>query len=72
MIKSQEEVLHNLKALFLSAIAHPASIEFRRGHILALLCVAQQWDVAGEFLQFVRQHKLFDNQPFILKEQGKD
>jgi hypothetical protein len=56
MIKSQEDVLHSLEALHLSAMVYPSSVEFRRGHVLALLCVAQQWNVSGEFLQFVRQH----------------
>jgi len=73
MLKNQYELLPDLKALHLTVIAQSPSPEFLRGHTLALLAVAQQWDVAGEFLAYVRQldricQSSLDNQPFILLE----
>jgi hypothetical protein len=55
MIKSQHEVLCNLKALHLSVIANENSREFRRGYILALLAMATHWDVEKEFLEYVKK-----------------
>jgi hypothetical protein len=55
MIKSQHEVLCNLKALHLSVIANENSREFRRGYVLALLAMATHWDVEKEFLEYVKK-----------------
>lgn len=53
LIKGQWDVLPDLKALHLHVIAQSPSPEFLRGHTLALLAIAQQWDVLNELLRFV-------------------
>ena len=63
MIKSQEQVLYELEALF--TIAQPSnSNEFMRGFTMALLAVAQQWGVAGEFSIYVS--RLESGKPLIV------
>lgn len=66
MIKSQDQVLADLKALHLSAtctIKNPAALN---GHTLALLTLATQWDVREQFINFIKSqinNYLLEKQP---------
>jgi hypothetical protein len=55
MIKSQEQVLGDLKALYLTAVTNKNDLAEIRGFALALLAMATQWDVEKEFLKYMQQ-----------------
>lgn len=57
MIKSQQEVLQSLKSFYLPLITQPVSLEYRQGHLMALMCMAYWWGIEEEFSQWVEKQE---------------